>query len=211
MNALIMFDRQTGSLWSHFLSEAIAGKFKGTRLQNVPIVLTTWDEWKRAFPNTKALYKARKRNDPYEYYYSADDAGVIGEANEDGRLPRKELVLGVGFDDGPMAFPHSRLAKDASINTRIGDMPIVIYYHAATATATAFSRVIDDETLTFEISVEDDREWLVDNATGTRWLPFTGQAWQGTLQGWRLSPIHAVNVFWFAWSDFYPDTAIFSE
>ena len=40
MNALVMFDRETGTLWSHFLSQAISGPLKGTKLENVPVTLT---------------------------------------------------------------------------------------------------------------------------------------------------------------------------
>lgn len=215
MNALIMFDRQTGSLWSHFLSEAIEGVYKGTKLENVPLVLTTWGEWKKTFPQTIALHKSGFGYDPYERYYVRDDAGVIGESNRDTRLGRKDLVLAVGFDEGPLAFPHSELLKQPVVNTELNGLPIVVYYHKPTATATAFSRVAGDETLTFEIQSEGEgdsaRDWLLDKDTGTRWIPFTGQAWEGDLQGVRLEPVHGVNVFWFAWSDFYPDTEVFGK
>ena len=33
-------------------------------------------------------------------------------------------------------------------------------------------------------------------------MPFTGQALSGELAGSTLERLHAVNVFWFAWSDF---------
>ncbi len=213
MNALVMFDRETESLWSHFLSESIAGPFEGTRLTNVPLVLTTWGEWKRSFPETLALHKSGFGFDPYESYYRRGDAGVIGESNRDDRLGRKELVLGLGFDDGPIAFSHSELSKNTVINYELNGSPIVVVYYDETATANAFSRVIGDETLEFDFEVdeEDGRGWLVDKQTGTRWLPFTGQAWEGELRGSRLEPVHAVNVFWFAWNDFYPETTIYNK
>lgn len=215
MNALVMFDRETGSLWSHFLSKSIEGPLAGTRLENVPLVLTTWAEWKKTFPETRALHKGGFGFDPYDSYYVRDDAGVIGESNRDRRLGPKELVLGVGFDEGPLAFPHSELVNTPVINTELNGTPIVVYYHPATATATAFDRSRGDEVLEFELQQEGEgeetRAWLVDKQTDTRWIPFTGQAWEGELLGTRLEPIHAVNVFWFAWSDFYPDTALYNE
>ena len=33
----------------------------------------------------------------------------------------------------------------------------------------------------------------------------------GIREGTRLGPVHAVNVFWFAWSDFYPETEIYGQ
>ncbi len=216
MNALVMFDRETGSLWSHFLSQSIEGPLEGTRLTNVPVVLTTWNEWKTSFPETLALHKGSAGYDPYdpyETYYMRGDAGVIGESNRDDRLGRKDLVLGIGFDEGPIAFPHSELLKTPVVNTELNGAPIVVYYHTETATATAFSRVVGDQTLEFELDVDGDdgRVWFQDSQTGTRWLPYTGQALEGELHGNRLAPVHAVNVFWFAWNDFYPDTALYNK
>ena len=213
MNALVMFDRETNSLWSHFLSEGISGEFRGTRLRNVPLVLTTWGEWKRSFPNTKALITGGRVYDPYETYYQRSDPGVIGESNRDDRLPRKELVLGMGFDDGAHAFPHSVLQGQSVVNTELNGVPIVVYYHAQTETATAFDRRVDEAVLTFRIEEEPTesglRDWLVDDATGTRWLPLTGQALSGDYSGRRLGSVHAVNIFWFAWNDFFPDTSVY--
>ena len=113
MNALIMYDRQTRSLWSHFLSEGIEGEYKGVKLTNVPLVLTTWEEWRTSFPETKALLKGESSFDPYTTYYMRGDAGVIGESNRDERLYGKEIVLGAGFDDGAIAFPAYRSARRA--------------------------------------------------------------------------------------------------
>ena len=49
---------------------------------------------------------------------------------------------------------------------------------------------------------------MQDNQTGTLWIPFTGQSYGGELVGNTLERLHAVNAFWFAWNDFYPDTEI---
>lgn len=216
MNALIMYDRQTNSLWSHFLSEGIEGEFKGVRLTNVPLILTTWREWKQSFPETKALTKPSRGYDPYSGYYARGDAGVIGESNRDERIYGKELVLGVGFDDGPIAFPHTALQEQQVINTEINGQPAVIYYDSQNTTALVYSRTVGDDTLEFSLleeveSEEVTRRWLVDDSSGSEWLPLNGQAWSGDFQGTRLEPLHGVNVFWFAWSDFYPETEIYGQ
>lgn len=216
MNALIMFDRQTDTLWSHFLSEGIEGELKGVRLSNVPLILTTWREWKQSFPETKALFKPSRGFDPYTSYYMRGDAGVIGETNPDDRIYGKELVLGVGFDDGPIAFPHTALQDEQVINTEINGHPAVIYYDAQNTTALVYSRTIGDDTLEFSLLAEEQsedatRRWLVDETSGSKWLPLNGQAWSGDLQGTRLDALHGVNVFWFAWSDFYPETEVYGQ
>ena len=87
MNALVMFDRETGTLWSHFLSQAISGPLKGTKLENVPVTLTPWGKWVETYPDTLALNKGFSgSSDPYTGYYRDRSAGVIGEMHVDDRL-----------------------------------------------------------------------------------------------------------------------------
>jgi len=42
MNALVMCDRQTDTLWSQFLSRAVRGALSGTQLEIMPSLQTTW-------------------------------------------------------------------------------------------------------------------------------------------------------------------------
>ena len=46
MNALVMYDHQTDSLWSQFLGEAVTGPLAGTKLTLLPAQQTTWSAWK---------------------------------------------------------------------------------------------------------------------------------------------------------------------
>ena len=210
MNALVMFDRETGTLWSHFLSKGVAGQLKGTKLENVPLTLTTWSKWVETYPNTLALQKGFSgTNDPYTRYYGDRQAGVIGEMHVDDRLPTKELVLGAGFDSQPKAFPHSVLMESGVVNDFVADQPVLVYFDSQTATALAFDRTLDGQVLTFELLETEDGDYLVDEQTGTKWVPFTGQAIEGELAGKGLDWVHAVNVFWFAWTDFFPDSEVF--
>ena len=210
MNALVMFDRETGTLWSHFLSQAVSGPLKGTRLENVPVTLTPWGKWLETYPDTLALDKGFPgSSDPYTSYYRNGSAGVIGESNEDDRLPTKDLVLGAGFHSRPKAFPHAVLMESGLVNDYVAGQPALIYFDPITTTALAFDRTLDGQELTFELLETDDGVYLVDEQTGTKWVPFTGQALDGELAGNALRRVHAVNVFWFAWTDFYPDTEVF--
>jgi len=208
MNALVMYDRETESLWSQFLSQSVRGELAGTKLEIVPLTLTTWEKWKEIQPATVALRKGRRGGDPYVGYYAGRSAGVIGESNRDDRLETKELVLGLGFDSEPVAFPHSELRTEQLVQFTHTGEPTVVYFDPETDTALAYRAVVDGRSLQFELIKESGREWLKDSQTGSLWVPFTGQAVQGELAGNALERVHAVNVFWFAWNDFYPETDI---
>ena len=42
MNVLVMYDRETDSLWSQLLGQAVAGPMKGTKLEFIEALQTTW-------------------------------------------------------------------------------------------------------------------------------------------------------------------------
>jgi len=62
----VMRDRQTHSEWQQATGEAIAGPLKGTRLEVVPFVVTTWEEWRTKYPQTLALVPDPAYKDQYE-------------------------------------------------------------------------------------------------------------------------------------------------
>jgi hypothetical protein len=60
-NVLVMYDRQTGSLWSQLLGEAIDGDMVGASLSFLPSWMMSWKEWKAMHPDTVALDKNGRR------------------------------------------------------------------------------------------------------------------------------------------------------
>ena len=212
MNALVMYDRQTGTLWSQFLGRGVEGPLYGTPLEVVPVTLTTWERWLAEYPDTVALDKSKGHyiGDTYATYYTMEHAaGVLGQENEDDRLPNKELVLGVGFDDGPKAYPFSTLSDERVINDQAADQPLVVYFDPTSGSAIAYERVIDGKELTFLLRGDEGVEYLVDEESGTLWLPYSGMAVIGELAGSNLTRIRSTYSFWFAWTDYYPDTALY--
>ena len=208
MNALVMYDRETESLWSQLLSRSVRGELAGTKLETILLTLTTSEKGKEIHPETVALRKGRAGGDPYGGYYAGGSAGVIGESNTGDRLPRKGLVLVLGFDGEPIVFPHSQLKAQQIVHTINSGSQAVVYFDPATDTALAYGAMVRELELSFELVQQDGREWLRDEQTGSLWVPFTGQVGHGELAGSALERLHAVNVFWFAWNDFYPDTSV---
>ena len=212
MNAMVMYDQQTGTLWSQFLGQAVRGDLLGEFLEPIPLTMTTWKRWVEEHPDTLALDKINGRytSDSYESYYRNNLAtGVIGQSNSDNRLNNKDLVLGVGFEAGAKAYPFEVLANNRVINDQILGEPSVIYFDDTADTAFAFKSTVNGQKLTFDLAREDDRDILIDRESGSKWIAFTGTAYEGPLEGQNLERIHSTASFWFAWTDFYPGTDLF--
>ena len=214
MNALVMYDHQTDTLWSQFLSKGVEGPLKDTVLEVVPATQTTWQAWQELHPDTKVLNKASSVTiDSYVNYYESSRAGIHGQFNPDDRLYVKELVLGVSLDGNSKAYPFSVLTREQVVNDDFAGRDVLIFFDESTGTALAFDRKPGDVPLTF--SIEGDaagaRTILVDEQTGSRWTAFTGAAIDGELNGTRLERIPSHLSFWFAWSDWNPQTEIFAN
>lgn len=70
--------------------------------------------------------------------------------------------------------------------------------------ANAFNRVVNGQVLTFQLVGSR----IVDQQTGSVWNIF-GIAESGPLEGEQLTPLTAINHFWFSWAAFKPDTRIY--
>ena len=57
MNALVMYDHQTGTLWSQFLGQGVKDPQIGVMLESVPVTHTRWSAWRETHPDTLVLDK----------------------------------------------------------------------------------------------------------------------------------------------------------
>lgn len=208
MNAVVMYDHQTDTLWSQFLASGVDGPLTGVDMRLLPSQLTSWAAWVEQYPDTKLLDRTIGRGsgrDPYTSYYSSNSAGVLGEENGDARLRRKDLVVGLDHGQERIAYAFKHLADELVVNDTYEDAPVVITHDPAGGAAAAFSRAIGERTLTFEAV---DRLAMRDVETGTTWASLTGKAVDGELIGATLEQLPSLVSFWFSWADFYPSTEL---
>ena len=79
---LLFFDRETDSLWSQLLSEAVTGFMAGTRLAVLPAENTTWAAWRNKYPKTLVMslvtgYQRNYAEDPYKEFPLARDEALL--------------------------------------------------------------------------------------------------------------------------------------
>ena len=212
MNALVMYDHQTDTLWSQFLSLGVKGPLANTSLDVLPVLQTTWQQWLNLHPDTLVLDKrGRYRTDSYEGYYRTGSAGIIGESNKDRRLPRKELVLGMDLAGDAKAYPFKAMAGQSVINDSFAGNHVLVTFDPLTETGAAFDRSVEGRVLTFRAGMENSEgvQLLQDTETGSIWQALTGWAIDGPLVGASLAQLPTFYSFWFAWSDFHPETALY--
>ena len=212
MNAVVMYDHQTDTLWSQFLSRGVKGPLAGQPLEIIPSIQTTWDQWQRLHPETLVLDKrGAYQRDAYESYYRGGSAGILGEANKDGRLPGKELVVGIALEGSAKAYPFHVMAEERVINYTFLGEAVVVTFQPVSETGAVFKGQADGRALTFHTlpDASDGLMLMQDQQTGSTWQAVTGRAIEGPLAGTALQRLPSHYSFWFAWSDFHPDTELF--
>ena len=142
---VLLYDRQTESLWSQIKMQAVAGSMTGTRMELLAATHTTWGAWKKKHPETMVLstktgYDRNYQRDPYLGYYKSEDI-MFGVANTSRRYHPKEQVIGIRIGRFAKAYPFSELSRVKSpVSDRIGKKKIRIHFDEASRTA-----VIRDE------------------------------------------------------------------
>jgi hypothetical protein len=200
-NILVMYDRQTDSLWSQLLGESVSDEMQGTILEFLPSWHTTWAQWKEPHPDTLALHKGfRGSRDPYASYLASSSAGLIGETIADNRLPGKEFVIGVALEDAAVAYPFRVLSAERLVNDAMGGRQLLVFFDPADATGLVYDRQIDNQNLAFTMAEDGN---IIDAETGSVWDPFSGTVIEGPLAGRKLERVRSTVVFWFGWKDFY--------
>ena len=214
MNALVMYDHETASLWSQFLGQAVKGELVSTKLEFVPALMTDWATWVELHPETRALDKGGPVTyDPYSSYYSRNSAGVLGEKVKDDRLPIKEFVIGLEQDGEARAYPYRLLDETPVINDTFQEVPIVVALDPESGTGLVFYREVEGQILTFDVADGQAQGPLVmvDRETGSQWMALTGEAVEGPLIGAKLERFRSHRSFWFAWKDYYPYTQVYGQ
>lgn len=112
---VLMYDRETESLWSQLMAKSVSGAMKGTQLEQISITHTTWEDWNDRHPESKVLsdetgHDRNYERSPYKGYKQSNQVYFPVE-NKDSKYHYKELVSGVIQDDVKVAYPFPELEK----------------------------------------------------------------------------------------------------
>jgi len=139
---MLLYDRQTQSLWSQIRRQAVSGPMQGTKLQPVPVMHTQWADWKQRYPSTRVLstetgYRRDYTKSPYQGYAKTADLFFPVSARND-RYHPKESVLGIEVAGRFKAYPFVELEKSGGeVHDTFAGQAIVVEYDKQYRTAVA--------------------------------------------------------------------------
>ena len=208
-------DTETGSRWQQSSLEAIDGPLKGARLDLYPFLLTSWEEWHRLHPDTLVLKPFRgyadriaAKNAQLRAGYSLEKAAPSDVVRRDDRLKAYTKIIGLTVGEASRAFPLDALDRVRVVNEELGGRPVLVVHQPKSDTTIAFVARANGQRLTFS-EANPNATQLVDRETQSRWDAY-GNCTSGRLKGTRLEPLIMEPEYWFAWSEFHPQTSIFA-
>ena len=207
----LMFDEASNSLWSTLEGKPVVGPLAGgsARLDFVPVVTTTWGEWRHAHPGTTVLSIAtgfdRDYSEGAAYRdYFATDRLMFRVPVIDTRLRTKDEVLGLllparGGGRQPVAFSTSFLQRRPIHQATFEGRALVVVTSPKGA-----NRIFEAGGHQFATASGEDR---VIDVQGRIWR-VTEEALVLAGSGTRLARIPAFRAFWFGWFAQFPDTEL---
>ncbi len=203
----LMYDASTQSLWNTIEGKPVLGPLfdKGIELDVLPIVTTTWGEWKATHPNTKVLsldtgYKRDYGEGvAYQSYFETDDL-MFPVPKSNHSLPNKAEVLIVrtpDYEKDPLAISIKYLKKKKWYRGSIGSTRFIVI-----ADKTGAARVYDSSSIKFNsykkgiLMDNQNQEWNIAHDKLT------------SPDGTVLERLPSHNMFWFAWYNTYPKTRL---
>ena len=201
----LMYDRATGSLWSTLTGGPVVGPLvgQGIELQTLPVVTSTWGEWRRRHPDARVLsldtgYQRDYREGAAYRDYFATDRLMFAVPKLDRRLPNKAEVLALRIGGEALAIAAEYLTRHPVHHDRLGGADLVVLTDPSGA-----NRVYVGDGLRF-------KRWDGSDTV----LDRSGEVWRVREQaleaadGRRLERLPAHRAFWFGWYAQFPQTRL---
>ena len=233
---LVMYDRNTESLWQQSSGRAIVGSMVGARLTYVPATVVSLGQLRAAYPEALVLsretgWSRAYGQNPYQGYDDPESGGPYGfffdRDSVDPRLPPSERVVSIEGPSGTpgraLAIAWSALEVERVIQRSFDGVELVAFWTPGArsvldsgriassrdvGSTAVFESVLDGRALTFALNPNDaSGQTFVDVETESVWDIF-GRAVSGELAGSQLTRVIHSDHFWFAWQAFHPETEL---
>lgn len=225
---LVMWDRETESLWQQLTGRCIAGKFSKVELEKVPYMKLSFEDFRTKFSEgvilSTSLGYTRTRTmygvNPYVDYDNIDNERPrLYMGKIDSTFPSMGRTVDVKSGDLRKVYSFSEIQKKGVINDISSEKPVLIFHKYGTisvldkrrikdsediGSAVVFNPEVNGEILTFR----KENGKFIDNQTGSKW-DITGKCYEGELKGKTLKLRNHGHHFSFAFFAFYPESDVY--
>lgn len=203
----LMYDSRTQSLWSTIDGEPVVGPLvnQGIKLDVLPMVTTTWEEWLSLHPETKVLTlntgydRDYSEGAAYKEYYAHDDL-MFPVKERNNKLRNKSEVFIVRIDENrtnPTAFSVDKLISEEYLQHKLKDKNIILI-----ATKNGNIRAYDRGNYNFN----SFHEQKLTGAKSGNWN--ITDDFLINDKGIKLKRLPGHRIFWFAWYAAHPNTIL---
>lgn len=131
---VLMYDRESESLWSQLGMKAISGPHVGTQLKWLRSEHMTWKAWRQKYPESQVLstetgYQRDYGGSAYNSYFKSEKT-MFPVPHTRKELPNKEWVIGVIINGQASAYPISDLPSGDELTDTVGGETISVSYNA---------------------------------------------------------------------------------
>ncbi len=142
---VLLYDRNTESLWSQIMKKAVTGLMAGADLKQIPAQYTTWKAWLDQYPDSLLLSRdtgfARDYDHSPYFDYKRLPGIMFSTLHQDTRIPAKTWVVGITIGTAALALPFTELDKlDGPLVVTVGDTELKILWDSDAQAARAFER-----------------------------------------------------------------------
>jgi len=220
---LVMYDRQSESLWQQFTAEAIVGDYLGKELKTISSSIVSFKDIYMHHKNTKILsqdtgFTRSYGKNPYIGYDNISSSPFLLQESIDDRMLPMRRVATVSINKKDKAYSYKILKNKKVINDSFENKDLVLFYKNNVLSALDKSEIRTSKRVgsasIFEAKVNGEKlefyydKGFYDKKTKSLWNIF-GLALDGKLKGTQLKKITFGSHFWFAWVVFKPNTVIY--
>lgn len=227
----LMYDRETRTLWNQLTGEPVLGPLAAhpVALRLLPLVLTTWADWRAQHPRTRVLDPETGYDRPYlpgapygRYFSSPNTMFPVWQRSR--LLPPKARVYTLRLDGVPKAYPLDLLSARRVVNDVIGRTAVVLVAAHGTVTVEGGrdgsppDRLFGGTTYSAGGEVRAYARGPQTFAPGpdaNALLDAAGRPWRVTEDallgpnGLRAPRINGFLAYWFGWYAFFPHTLLY--
>ncbi len=200
-------DVSTKSWWQQATGIAVAGKLKGTKLNEIPAEQSTLAVWLSKYPSTYILQENKTFAPDYKDLDLFDNGTIKSnlEKRDSASWKPKSWVVGIKHKNITKAYDWNLLTQKRIVQDSVLDLKLLLILEKDNVNYHLFNRTLETKTLTFKFL---DKNKLLDFETKSIWNT-NGLCITGPLSGKRLSTVQAYQEFWHSWKQFNPQTLIY--